>query len=144
MNGKDVFVSLPTGSGKSLCYSILPLAFDNVRSSTCSKSIVPVVSPLIALMKEQVLEWRKGVSPLYYSGDMDDSRRSKVCQGEYQLIFMSPERLLDSAFWHDILRSPVYQKNVVGFAVDKAHCVVKWYVKQHLFSVFNMVAYFLF
>ena len=55
---------------------------------------------------------------------------------------MSPESLLDSAFWYDILHRPVYQKNVVGFAVDEGHCVVKCYVKQYLFSIFNMVAYF--
>ena len=110
MNWKDVFVSLTTGSGNSLCYSILPLAFDSVRSSTCSKSIVLVVIPLIALMKEQVLRMEEGCVTSLYSGDMDDSRRSKVCQGEYQLIFMSPESLLDSAFWHDILRTPVSEE----------------------------------
>ena len=51
MSGKDVFVSL--GSGKSLRYYILPSAFDSVRSSYCSKSIVLVVSPLIAYKRAQ-------------------------------------------------------------------------------------------
>ena len=101
MNWKDVFLSL---------HSILPLAFDSVRSSTCSKSIVLVVIPLIALMKEQVLRMEEGCVTSLYSGDIDDSRRSKVCQGEYQLIFMSPESLLDSAFWYDILRTPVSEE----------------------------------
>ena len=62
-----------------------------------------VASPVIALMKEQVLRMEERCVTSLYSGDMDDSKRSKVCQGEYQLIFMSPESLLDSAFWHDIL-----------------------------------------
>ena len=53
MKGKDVFVSLPTGSGKSLCYSILLKVSDSIRSSP-GKCIVIVVSPLIALMKDQV------------------------------------------------------------------------------------------
>ena len=69
-------------------------------------------------MKEQVLRIEERCVTSLYSGDMDDSKRSKVCQGEYQLIFISPESLLDSAFWHDILRSPVYKTIVVGFAVD--------------------------
>ena len=52
LSGRDVFVSLPTGSGKSLCYSILPKVFDRVRKA--SGSIVIVVSPLVSLMKDQV------------------------------------------------------------------------------------------
>ena len=51
--GNDVFVSLPTGYGKSLCYAALPYAFDQL-GETCKSSIVIVVSPLIALMKDQV------------------------------------------------------------------------------------------
>ena len=51
--GNDVFVSLPTGYGKTLCYAALPYAFDQLRA-TCKSSIVIVVSPLIALMKDQV------------------------------------------------------------------------------------------
>ena len=49
MEGRDVFICLPTGSGKSLCFSVLPYAFDYLH-----KRIVIVVSPLIALMKDQV------------------------------------------------------------------------------------------
>ena len=52
MQGKDVFVSLPTGYGKSLIYSVLPYAYDELRG--CRGSIVIVVSPLLSLMKDQV------------------------------------------------------------------------------------------
>ncbi len=52
-SGNDVFVSLPTGYGKSLCYTLLPLVFDLLRGVK-GKSIVMVVSPLLALMKDQV------------------------------------------------------------------------------------------
>ena len=51
--GNDVFLSVPTGGGKSLCYAILPLVFDQIRQKA-GRSIVIVVSPLIALMKDQV------------------------------------------------------------------------------------------
>ena len=53
LGGRDVFVLLPTGYGKNLCYAALPAAFDSLRN-TASNSIVLVVSPLIALMKDQV------------------------------------------------------------------------------------------
>ena len=52
LSGKDVFVMLPTGSGKSLCYSALPILFDKIKHR--SGHIVLVVSPLVALMKDQV------------------------------------------------------------------------------------------
>ena len=52
LQGNDVFVSLPTGSGKSLIYAVLPFAFDHLRGS--EGSIVVVVSPLLSLMKDQV------------------------------------------------------------------------------------------
>ena len=58
VGGRDVFVSLPTGYGKSLCYMLLPLVFDNLRSEHCHrKSIVVVVFPLIALMEDQVASY---------------------------------------------------------------------------------------
>ena len=53
IESRDVFVSFPTGGGKSLCYSVLPLVFDKLRK-TAGQSLVIVVSPLIALMKDQV------------------------------------------------------------------------------------------
>ena len=53
VEGRDVFVSFPTGGGKSLCYSVLPLVFDKLRK-TAGQSLVIVASPLIALMKDQV------------------------------------------------------------------------------------------
>ena len=125
MKGKDVFVSLPTGSGKSLCYSILPKVSDSIRSSP-GKCIVIVVSPLIALMKDQVRSMMdKGVSSIY-TGDIDSGSEEKLCEGGYQLIFISPENLLSSMYWRDMLLSPVYQDNIVGLAVDEAHCVTKW------------------
>ena len=72
LSGRDVFMSLPSGSGKLPCYCILPKVFDILRSPTASQSSVMVVSPLIALMKDQVWSMvEKGVQcnlkgPKYY------------------------------------------------------------------------------
>ena len=125
--GRDVFVNLPTGSGKSLCYFVLPLAFDCLRHcETSPKSIVLVVSPLIALMKDQVQTLqRKGVRGVYV-GDADEATRSQIHNGEFQLVFMSPEAVLTNPEWRDMLQSPVYQENLVAFVVDEAQCVKKW------------------
>ena len=66
LGGRDVFVSLPTGYGKSLCYATLPAAFDSLRN-TLSKSIVLVVSPLIALMKDQLADQVARMAPRFFS-----------------------------------------------------------------------------
>ena len=69
LKGRDVFVSLPTGFGKSLCYAVLPGAFNMLRG--VPESIAVVVSPLIALMRDQVLGLeRRGVKAVYY-GEAD-------------------------------------------------------------------------
>ena len=96
-SGKDVFVALPTGYGKSLCYCCLPYVFDRLKSVE-KQSIVVVVSPLVALMKDQVA----GCSPMGFNAGYvnaepgnEDMQRG-VLGGKCQLVFMSPESL--SAF----------------------------------------------
>ena len=69
LSGKDVFVCLPTGSGKSLCYCLLPKAFDYLRHVQDS-SIVVVVSPLIALMKDQVRAMTERNVMAVYAGEL--------------------------------------------------------------------------
>ena len=77
---RDVFVSLPTGSGKSLCYCILPELFDTLRGNARKgQSIVIVVSPLIALMKDQVRAMsERGVSAVY-AGVVDETTEIDIC-----------------------------------------------------------------
>ena len=71
VQGKDVFVLLPSASGKSLCYYILPVVFDILRKNSDPKCIVIVVSPLVALMKDQVTSlMSKGVKGVYVTSEM--------------------------------------------------------------------------
>ena len=87
---RDVFVYLPTGAGKSICYAILPLLFDTIRKT--KGSIVIVISPLIALMKDQVrLFNQKGIRAAYVGSDYGGGN---VIQGEYQVLLFGPERML--------------------------------------------------
>ena len=127
LSGRDVFVSLPTGSGKSLCYCLLPQAFDILRgTSSCSRlqSIAIIVSPLVSLMIDQVRHMTERNVRAVYVGDCESE--ADVCDGIYQLFFLSPEALLTNDTWRDMLLSPVYQENLVAVVIDEAHCVKKW------------------
>ena len=107
MQGKDVLVSPPTGSGKSLCFYTLPLIFDKLRNLPEPKSIVIVLSPLLALMKNQVLSLAKhGVRSMYVTqeSDCDDASLQGLHEGQYQILVFSPEALLCSDTWRDMLQ----------------------------------------
>ena len=125
VRGRDVFVSLPTGSGKSLCYAVLPAVFDILHHSDSPTAMIIVVSPLIALMMDQVENFKKGVKAVYVSPS-DSEAKLAVMAGDYQLMYMSPETLLTDLEWRDILQSPFFQQNLEGLVVDEAHCVRKW------------------
>ena len=61
-----------------------------------------------------------------YVGDADDSTVEKITQGEYEILFFSPENLLTNVNWRDVLQSPIFQERLVAFVVDEAHCVKDW------------------
>ncbi len=125
LGGNDVFVSLPTGYGKSLCYGCLPRAFEIL----CNKSncIAIIVSPLVAIMQDQVSAFTdKGLTAACVSGGMDPETKMTIMAGDVQLVFMSPEQVLRRGVWRNMLRSAVYQERLIAFVVDEAHCVKKW------------------
>ena len=117
LDGRDTLALLPTGGGKSVCYQVPAL---------CRDGICIVISPLIALMKDQVLNLQKRGVPAaaIYSGM---SRREidilfeNACNGAYKLLYLSPERLLT-----ELARVRIQRMNVRLLAVDEAHCVSQW------------------
>ena len=130
-NGKDVFVWLPTGFGKSLCYEVLPFVMDcklgrvdsqsDEYSACCS--VVLVISPLISLMVDQVLSLRRrGVdaSIISYGVGVKMIWASAVC-----MLFCAPEALVGSR-WRQAIEKPVISDRIVAVVVDEAHCVPKW------------------
>ena len=126
LRGYDVFVSLPTGYGKSLCYAALPAAFDKLKTGR-SKSIVIAVSPLIALMKDQVSALSaKGLAVGCVTSESSDTELAQVRNGHYQLVFFSPEALLGVRRWRQMLQGELYSQRIAAFVVDEAHCVKKW------------------
>ncbi|HEY6806033.1 MAG TPA: ATP-dependent DNA helicase RecQ [Pyrinomonadaceae bacterium] len=117
LSGKDVMVVMPTGSGKSLCYQLPAMMLDGATL---------VVSPLIALMKDQVdaLHARGLPATFINSAINENEQRSRIegiRRGEYKLVYVAPERFRSPRF-NDALRSI----NISLFAVDEAHCVSTW------------------
>ena len=115
--GRDVFALLPTGGGKSLCFQLPALAEDG---------LTVVVSPLIALMKDQVDALQaSGVAATFLNSSLGaDEARSRLRglhRGEYRLLYAAPERLLLEG-WEENLRN----WNVRRIAIDEAHCVSEW------------------
>lgn len=117
LGGRDVFVLMPTGGGKSLCYQLPALLLDGVTV---------VVSPLIALMKDQVDSLLAlGVPATFINSSLDSSeigrRQAAVARGEVKLLYAAPERLMMPGFLH--LLAAV---KVAAFAIDEAHCISEW------------------
>jgi ATP-dependent DNA helicase RecQ len=115
--GKDVFALLPTGGGKSLCFQLPAMA----RSG-----LTVVVSPLIALMKDQVDAMQAGGIPATFLNSSLAQNESRarlrgLHNGEYRLLYVAPERLMLSGFLSDLQRW-----NVRLLAVDEAHCISEW------------------
>ncbi len=115
--GNDAFALLPTGGGKSLCFQLPALH---------RKGLTVVVSPLIALMKDQVDQLRvSGVAATFLNSSLGvketKERLADLHRGKYRLLYAAPERLLMDHWRENLLRW-----NVEAIAIDEAHCVSEW------------------
>lgn len=115
--GKDVLAILPTGGGKSLCYQVPALMKDGVTL---------VISPLIALMQDQVQRLEKlGVKAAYINSTLNasqiDQRWTDIEHGRYDLVYIAPERLKSEMF---LARAE--RLNISLLAIDEAHCISEW------------------
>lgn len=117
LSGQDALVLMPTGMGKSLCYQIPAITLPG---------ICIVISPLIALMKDQVAALqRKGVSAEYINSSLGKAERTerytKLKSGDYKILYVSPERFQKKEFL-DALSGLA----VSLLAIDEAHCISQW------------------
>ena len=127
LKGLDVLVVLPTGYDKSIVYQSLPWL--SVFTGKKQSPIVLVISPLVALMKNQVLVMsRKGIRAAYIGeGQTDLNIISMICAGIIPLVYSSPEAIL-SPKWRRTLTSKVWIERIIAVAIDEAHCIVEWLV----------------
>jgi ATP-dependent DNA helicase RecQ len=123
--GHDALVLMPTGGGKSLCYQIPAI----VRQQQ-GKGVTLVVSPLIALMHDQVGALEEvGVKAAFLNStlDFDATRRieRQLLSGELTLLYAAPERVSNTRF--QALLDSLHERQLLGlFAIDEAHCVSQW------------------
>ena len=129
--GRDVFVWLPTGFGKSLCFQALPFAMDHKLGLVGSRrsSAVLVVSPLVALMVDQVKSLRsRGVKSSIITSGTDIAKEflsSEASLAADSLFYCAPEALMKRR-WRETLEKAGVFSRVVAVIVDEAHCVTKW------------------
>lgn len=117
LSGKDTFVLMPTGGGKSLCFQLPALALSGLTL---------VVSPLIALMKDQVDSLQaNGIAAEFINSSLDSRRIKEIMSrsdsGELKLLYIAPERFVSESF-QEFLKSI----NISLVAVDEAHCISEW------------------
>ena len=104
------------GFGKSLCYILLPRVFD-LLCGVEKKSIVMVISPLLALMEDQVATITSlGISAVHVSERQgtDLSIKQQIRHGNYQILFISPEALFSCTEWRTLLSTDHYKYNLVA------------------------------
>jgi ATP-dependent DNA helicase RecQ len=115
--GRDVFVLMPTGGGKSLCFQLPALMRDGLTI---------VVSPLISLMKDQVDALQtSGIAATYLNSTLNreeaKARWRGLHRGEYRMLYVAPERLMLDTFLERALNW-----NIAQLAIDEAHCISEW------------------
>ncbi|TFZ63117.1 DNA helicase RecQ [Hymenobacter sp. UV11] len=117
LGGRDTVVLMPTGGGKSVCFQI---------PAVVSEGVCVVVSPLIALMKDQVEALKaNGIVAAYINSSVGQSEANDIARaavsGHLKLLYVSPEKLLSEGFLQFLTRV-----NISIFAIDEAHCISSW------------------
>ncbi|HKL90535.1 MAG TPA: RecQ family ATP-dependent DNA helicase, partial [Allomuricauda sp.] len=117
LSGQDVLALMPTGGGKSICYQIPSLA---------KEGICVVVSPLVALIQDQVAQLKKrNIKAVALTGGIPPDELNNLLDnclyGNYKFLYLSPERLQQT-----IVQERIQQMNVNLIAIDEAHCISQW------------------
>lgn len=127
MSGSDVFVLMPTGGGKSLCYQ-LPAVCRGGKT----KGVTVVVSPLLALMKDQVNGLKaKDIDAVLWCSETSEEEAQHLRARLYsnakpKLLYVTPERLKASPSLRNILNSLYRSGELARFVIDEAHCISTW------------------
>jgi ATP-dependent DNA helicase RecQ len=119
---RDVLALMPTGGGKSLCFQLPALL---------QAGVTLVVSPLIALMQDQVRQLtNNGIAATFINSSLDAAeihrRTAGLLRGDYKLLYLAPERLLLQEFLDNTVRGLEAGIGINAFVIDEAHCVSEW------------------
>lgn len=119
---RDVLAIMPTGGGKSLCFQL---------PAIMQTGVTLVVSPLIALMQDQVRQLQdNGIAATFINSSLAASdlhaRTAAAVRGDYRLLYLAPERLLHQDFLNNVLPRLVASTGVSAIVIDEAHCVSEW------------------
>jgi ATP-dependent DNA helicase RecQ len=122
LKGRDVLALMPTGGGKSLCYQLPALM---------QRGVSLVISPLIALMQDQVRQLQdNGIAATFVNSSLESeeiaARLSGLVRGDYKLVYLAPERLVLREFLDGPLSRLSQGPGINAFVVDEAHCVSEW------------------
>lgn len=133
LNGRDVFATLPTGSGKSVIFQVLPSLMKYARAGGDydfpDDPVVLIVCPLNALIHDQVSALRKkGLSAAIVGETAETDSLVKKCM--FSLVYSSPEALVGSDQWMDALQQQPLRDNIVAIVVDEVHTVSLWYIER--------------
>lgn len=120
--GRDVLGIMPTGGGKSLCFQL---------PAILKPGVTLVVSPLIALMQDQVRQLLdNGITATFINSSLPFSeisaRIGAAMRGECKLLYLAPERLMQAEFSNSILQRLSESPGIASFVIDEAHCVSEW------------------
>lgn len=127
LDGQHALVIMPTGMGKSVCYQIPALMLSHQRPADGPRRrLTLVISPLIALMKDQVDSMqRKAIQAVYINSSLSrrdrEQRYKQVGEGKFDLLYVTPERFRKSEF-----REVIARREISLLAVDEAHCISEW------------------
>ena len=136
LKGEDVFMSVPTGFGKSLVYQILPY-YSDILLRSCGPTVsgvpaasaVVIVSPLISLMQDQVSKLTsRGIKAVCIAGEHRHDVYSDIMEGRVTHVFSSPEALVGNKTWRSLFCDDRFSRRLVhvALAIDEAHCIMKW------------------
>jgi len=122
MAAKDVLAIMPTGGGKSLCFQL---------PAVIQQGVTLVVSPLIALMQDQVRQLQdNGIAAAFINSSLGGAeiakRTAALLRGEYKLLYLAPERLLTAEFSQGVLPRLKTSPGIAAIVIDEAHCVSEW------------------